>query len=80
MYASLKRALPESTPLETAGIMGLGLGTGERIMVRRWVLIACVTVFGLLLNGCTKCGPIWDDWIQPSKSCRSDRLQGPEGT
>ena len=49
-------------------------------MVRRWVFIACVTVFGLLLNGCTKCGPIWDDWIQPSKSCRSDRLQGPEGT
>ena len=29
---------------------------------------------GLVLNGCTKCGPIWDDWMQRSRSCRSDHL------
>jgi hypothetical protein len=29
---------------------------------------------GLILDGCTKCGPIWDDWMQPSKSCKSDRF------
>jgi hypothetical protein len=27
-----------------------------------------------LLDGCTKCGPIWDDWMPPQKSCRSDHL------
>ena len=40
-------------------------------MLRRWAVILAVLGFGLLLNGCTKCGPIWDDWMQPSKSCRS---------
>jgi hypothetical protein len=29
---------------------------------------------GLMLEGCTKCGPIWDDWLQPQKSFRSDHL------
>jgi len=44
-------------------------------MLRRWALIIGVIGLGLLLNGCTKCGPIWDDWTtQPSKSCRSDHL------
>jgi len=26
---------------------------------------------GLLLDGCTKCGPIWDDWLQSPKACKS---------
>ena len=43
-------------------------------MVKRWVLLAGVIAAGLLLNGCTKCGPIWDDWLQSPKSCKSDRL------
>jgi hypothetical protein len=29
---------------------------------------------GLALVGCTKCGPIWDDWVQSPKSCKSDRF------
>jgi hypothetical protein len=28
-------------------------------------------IFGV--DGCTKCGPIWDDWTQSPKSCKSDR-------
>jgi hypothetical protein len=27
-----------------------------------------------MLDGCTKCGPIWDDWIQAPKSCKSDHF------
>jgi hypothetical protein len=27
---------------------------------------------GLALSGCTKCGPIWDDWQHSPKSCKSD--------
>jgi hypothetical protein len=27
---------------------------------------------GLALSGCTKCGPIWDDWQQSPQSCKSD--------
>jgi hypothetical protein len=42
-------------------------------MFRRVVLIAGLIAMGLALNGCTKCGPIWDDWMVP-KSCKSDRL------
>jgi hypothetical protein len=40
-------------------------------MLRRWAVIVAVLSLGLLLDGCTKCGPIWDDWMQPPKSCRS---------
>ena len=29
----------------------------------------------LALDGCTECGPIWDDWMQSPISCKSDRLQ-----
>jgi hypothetical protein len=41
-------------------------------MFRRLALIFSVIAVGLLLNGCTKCGPIWDDWLP--KSCKSDHL------
>jgi hypothetical protein len=41
-------------------------------MYRRLALIFSVIAMGLLLNGCTKCGPIWDDWLP--KSCKSDNL------
>ena len=44
------------------------------IMFRRLALIFSVVAIGLALNGCTKCGPIWDDWMQSPKSCKSDRL------
>ena len=43
-------------------------------MFRRLFLLLCLTAFGLALNGCTKCGPVWDDWFPSQKSCRSDRL------
>jgi hypothetical protein len=42
-------------------------------MVRRVALVVGLVVAAIVLNGCTKCGPIWDDWQAP-KSCRSDRL------
>jgi hypothetical protein len=43
-------------------------------MFRRLAVVLSVIALGLLLNGCTKCGPIWDDWVQSPKSCKSDRL------
>jgi hypothetical protein len=45
-----------------------------RVMVRRLAFWVGVVALGLLLNGCTKCGPIWDDWLQAPKACKSDRL------
>jgi len=42
-------------------------------MLRRLLLISSLIAMGLALDGCTKCGPIWDDWTQSPKSCRSDR-------
>jgi hypothetical protein len=41
-------------------------------MFRRLALILGVVVMGLALSGCTKCGPIWDDWQHSPKSCKSD--------
>ncbi len=42
-------------------------------MLRRFALVLCLAAFGFVLNGCTKCGPFWDDWMQSPKSCKSDR-------
>jgi hypothetical protein len=48
-------------------------GVGIRwTMFRRLVLILSVAALGLAVSGCTKCGPIWDDWMQ--KSCKSDHF------
>jgi hypothetical protein len=44
------------------------------LMFRRLALIFSVIAMGLALNGCTKCGPIWDDWMQSPKSCKSDHF------
>nr|AWM08519.1 peptidylprolyl isomerase [Bradyrhizobium symbiodeficiens]QDF42400.1 peptidylprolyl isomerase [Bradyrhizobium symbiodeficiens] len=49
------------------------LGCGWMIL-RRCVLVFGMAALGLALSGCTKCGPIWDDWLHAPKSCRSDRL------
>jgi hypothetical protein len=43
-------------------------------MLRTVAVVIGLIALSLALSGCTKCGPIWDDWIAPSKSCRSDRL------
>jgi hypothetical protein len=43
-------------------------------MWQRLALIIGVLGLGLLLNGCSKCGPFWEDWMQPSRACRSDHL------
>jgi hypothetical protein len=43
-------------------------------MLQRLAMIASVVALALLLNGCTKCGPIWDDWFPSQKSCKSDHL------
>ena len=43
-------------------------------MFRRMVLLLSLIAMGLALDGCTKCGPIWDDWVQSPKSCKSDRF------
>lgn len=42
--------------------------------MKRIGTIAVIVALGLLASGCTKCGPIWDDWVQGPKSCKSDRL------
>jgi hypothetical protein len=44
------------------------------LMFRRVLLLLSLIAMGLTLDGCTRCGPIWDDWVQPPKSCKSDRL------
>lgn len=49
------------------------LGTGWA-MLRRFVLLVCLAAVGLVLNGCTKCGPFWDDWLNPPRACKSDRF------
>jgi hypothetical protein len=41
-------------------------------MFCRSMLLLGVIAMGLVLDGCTKCGPIWDDWMNKPKSCRSD--------
>jgi len=46
----------------------------RRSMFRRLALIFSVVAVAFLLDGCTKCGPIWDDWMQSPKSCKSDRF------
>jgi hypothetical protein len=43
-------------------------------MLRRLVLLFSVIALGFALGGCTKCGPIWDDWTRSPNSCKSDRL------
>ena len=59
--------MPELRPYD-------GQAAERVIMFRRLALIFSVVAIGLALNGCTKCGPIWDDWMQSPKSCKSDRL------
>jgi hypothetical protein len=56
------------------GTYDRGLGTRVRAMFRRLVLIVGMVAVGVALGGCTKCGPIWDDWVQSPKSCKSDHL------
>ena len=34
-------------------------------MLLRCAIIIGPSGVGLMLEGCTKCGPIWDDWLQP---------------
>ena len=43
-------------------------------MFRRLILIFSAIALGFALDGCTKCGPIWDDWTQSPGSCKSDRF------
>jgi hypothetical protein len=43
-------------------------------MVKRLALIFGIVAVGLMLDGCTRCGPIWDDWLPSQKSCKSDHL------
>jgi hypothetical protein len=59
--------MPRSKPYDR------GVGSGSA-MFRRLALIFSVVALGLVLNGCTKCGPIWDDWVQSPKSCKSDHF------
>ncbi len=40
-------------------------------MLKRLTIWAGIVALGLMASGCTKCGPIWDDWLQSPKSCRS---------
>ncbi len=47
---------------------------GRVVMFRRSILIVSLVAVGFALSGCTKCGPIWDDWIQSPKSCKSDQF------
>jgi hypothetical protein len=59
--------MPEFRPYDAT--MGIDL-----VMFRRCIMVVGLVMLGLALDGCTKCGPIWDDWIQAPKSCKSDHL------
>jgi hypothetical protein len=59
--------MPDLKPYDEGG------GTSAA-MYRRLILIFSVIALGVALSGCTKCGPIWDDWTQSPRSCKSDRL------
>ena len=65
MWRGLK--MPDLRPYDR------GVGSYQT-MFRRWVLMSGVIALGLAVSGCTKCGPIWDDWMQGPKSCKSDRF------
>jgi hypothetical protein len=43
-------------------------------MLRVLAVVVGLIALGLSLSGCSKCGPFWEDWMAPAKSCRSDRL------
>jgi hypothetical protein len=43
-------------------------------MFRRSIIFFGLVAMAMALSGCTKCGPIWDDWLQSPKACKSDRL------
>jgi hypothetical protein len=47
---------------------------GRVVMFRRSVMIVSLVAMGLAPSGCTKCGPIWDDWIRSPNSCKSDQF------
>jgi hypothetical protein len=59
--------MPEFVPYDAA--MG-----GCSGLFRRCFVVVGLIALSLMLDGCTKCGPIWDDWIQAPKSCKSDHL------
>jgi hypothetical protein len=81
--AAILRGLPRQSHPVSGGSVGLkmpdfdrydsSLGSGWT-MLRRYVLVFSLVALGLALSGCTRCGPIWDDWLHAPKSCRSDRL------
>jgi hypothetical protein len=71
---ALDNRLPFGLKMPDLKPMIAPFGEWGAFMFRRLVLISGILATGLALNGCTKCGPIWDDWIQSPKSCKSDRL------
>ena len=42
--------------------------TPRRLLTISWLFLVPVTV-----SGCTNCGWIWEDWMNPQNSCRNDR-------
>jgi hypothetical protein len=46
----------------------------RKSMFGRLAIVVSLIAMGLVLNGCTKCGPIWDDWMQSPKTCKSDHF------
>jgi hypothetical protein len=48
-------------------------GSGP-FMFRRMLMLSGLIAVGLALNGCTKCGPISEDWMHSPKSCKSDQF------
>ena len=61
--------------MKMPGFRAYAQARGERMdMSRRLAAIFGVLALGFALGGCTKCGPIWDDWVQGPKSCKSDRF------
>jgi hypothetical protein len=50
---------------------------GDKLVFSNGIIILAVfsgvIALGLLLNGCSKCGPFWDDWVRSPQSCKSDR-------
>jgi hypothetical protein len=70
LVARTQRSGAARLEIAAIGRLGCRLVPGGQGMFQACGVIA----LGLLLNGCTKCGPIWDDWLQAPNAWQSDRL------
>jgi hypothetical protein len=45
---------------------------GHIAVMKNVSVVIAIIALGLVLGGCSKCGPFWEDWRSTPKSCQSD--------